>query len=888
MGQQETAKQIWDYMTSNGWSKQAVAALLGNMQSESGIIADRWESDIVGNLYGGYGLVQWTPATKYIDWANASGLNYATVTSQCKRLDWEVANNEQFYCPFMTFQQFKVSQDTPENLAMIFIEYYERPANPNQPNRAEQARYWYNLFVDTEVAPRISVLEWFNKHRGHITYSMYGSRNGADGTADCSGSITQAVYESTGIPYEYLYSTITLGGYLSRCGYDLVLTGNSSGSNLNQIQDEDIILLSGGSSMADSGGAGGHTGVISGGGKNITSTCYYTQGEANTAIQELPLNADYLAGEFNYYEVWRPSGNPHYTNPNPNPSKPVSFSTNVHYSLHVLGGDWLSEVTNFNNVDSNGFAGMPFSKHDMLYIKVDKGDLRYRVHTIESGWLDYVNHGDPNDPVNGCAGNPGETIDGVEIYYTTPEGETLSQSYYRSQTMDRYGWLQTCCDDGTSIVGFDGWAGMMGEPLDRLQIGIATSNPFYNPSTGNITGNNNGGNISTNVHYSLRLQNGDWLDEVTNYDQYDPNGFAGLPNNKHDLLYIRVDKGELRYRVHTIESGWLDYVTHGDPNDPVNSCAGNPGETIDAIETYYTTPAGVSLAQSYYRSQTTARAGWLGVCCDDGTSIPGYDGWCGILGEPLDRFQMGVTTSNPFSTYIGGDDSGYYDGPEEPTPPSVNIDHELTTLARKAMKNVPIFGATNMPKIELKANQTYGPAVLPGADLWLTTSNTWTQEGSKGTGFSIKNGQVVTDIDDTLSAIHDGFVGTLEYYDFIKAVNDLSSSIDDGFIIFNIAARKEEGVVPGTKITFRKKIKKGDQTVEAEVSLEVYFKQVPGSPVTYPTSTYEQLTQIKYLAFGCVAITLAIFALPELIGAGVVAIGAALEAAAAAALRLIL
>ncbi|MCC9082434.1 hypothetical protein LOS20_13860 [Enterococcus faecium] len=31
--------------------------------------------------------------------------------------------------------------------------------------------------------------------------------------------------------------------------------------------------------MADSGGAIGHTGVITGGGKNITSTCYYTQGE---------------------------------------------------------------------------------------------------------------------------------------------------------------------------------------------------------------------------------------------------------------------------------------------------------------------------------------------------------------------------------------------------------------------------------------------------------------------------------------------------------------------------------------------------------------------------------------------------------------------------------
>lgn len=41
MGQFETAKTIWDYLVSQGWSKTAVAGLLGNMQSESGIIADR-------------------------------------------------------------------------------------------------------------------------------------------------------------------------------------------------------------------------------------------------------------------------------------------------------------------------------------------------------------------------------------------------------------------------------------------------------------------------------------------------------------------------------------------------------------------------------------------------------------------------------------------------------------------------------------------------------------------------------------------------------------------------------------------------------------------------------------------------------------------------------
>lgn len=205
--------------------------------------------------------------------------------------------------------------------------------------------------------------------------------------------------------------------------------------------------------------------------KNITSTCYATEGQANTAIQDFPFNTNYLKADgFNYYEVWRKVSN--------NTSNGQNFTDNVYYGLHVLGGEWLGEITNFNNLDSNGFAGLPFSSHDLLYIKVDDGDIRYRVHTIESGWLSWVSQGNPKDLVNGCAGNPGETIDGVQIYYTTEGPEVVFQSYYRSQTTQLSGWLGVCCDDGTSIPGFDGWAGIFGEPLDRLQIGISYMNPF--------------------------------------------------------------------------------------------------------------------------------------------------------------------------------------------------------------------------------------------------------------------------------------------------------------------------------------------------------------------------------------------------------------------------
>ena len=48
----------------------------------------------------------------------------------------------------MSYQQFRTSTRSPEELALIFLINYERPANTNQPDRQMQARYWYNYLRD--------------------------------------------------------------------------------------------------------------------------------------------------------------------------------------------------------------------------------------------------------------------------------------------------------------------------------------------------------------------------------------------------------------------------------------------------------------------------------------------------------------------------------------------------------------------------------------------------------------------------------------------------------------------------------------------------------------------------------------------------------------------
>lgn len=141
------AQYILDYLVSKGWTKNAVCGMLGNMQTESTINPSIWQGLDSGNLNGGFGLVQWTPASKYIDWANANGLPYQEMDSNIERILYEVDNNIQWINGNMTFAEFTHSTDTPYNLAMLFLSSYERPADPNQPNRGTQAENWFSVLT---------------------------------------------------------------------------------------------------------------------------------------------------------------------------------------------------------------------------------------------------------------------------------------------------------------------------------------------------------------------------------------------------------------------------------------------------------------------------------------------------------------------------------------------------------------------------------------------------------------------------------------------------------------------------------------------------------------------------------------------------------------------
>ena len=143
-----------------------------------------------------------------------------------------------------------------------------------------------------------SIVNGFISRRGLITYSMLGSRNGSDGTGDCSGIMSQVLKEA-GIAIQGLPSTVTLGQQLANNGFYRI-----SRNQPWDAQPADIILMSWGADMSTSGGAGGHVGAMIDD-TYFISCDYSTQGAPGQAINTYPWNDYYGWNKPAYIEVWR-------------------------------------------------------------------------------------------------------------------------------------------------------------------------------------------------------------------------------------------------------------------------------------------------------------------------------------------------------------------------------------------------------------------------------------------------------------------------------------------------------------------------------------------------------------------------------------------------------
>lgn len=138
------------FLVSKGWSVNAIAGLLGNMESESTINPGIWQSLNEGNMSGGFGLVQWTPATNYINWADAEGYLRTDGEAQLIWIDEETVPFGQWIptdAYNISFSTFKTSAESPEYLASAFLKNFERAGVEVEEQRRTQARKWYEYIA---------------------------------------------------------------------------------------------------------------------------------------------------------------------------------------------------------------------------------------------------------------------------------------------------------------------------------------------------------------------------------------------------------------------------------------------------------------------------------------------------------------------------------------------------------------------------------------------------------------------------------------------------------------------------------------------------------------------------------------------------------------------
>ena len=225
--QKINAEYIMTYLLNNGWSKNAICGMLGNMQTESTINPCIWQNLDSGNQSLGYGLVQWTPSTKYTSWATSNGYSIGDINGQLDRLQYEIDNDLQWISTTsypLSFHDFKFSNETPEYLAQAFLINYERPNNQNQPNRSTQARFWFDYFegIDVNTGSIVDLVNWFKDRIGIPTYSMdLVLRLGPD-YYDCSSAVYTALIYANFIPDDsFIGNTDTLYTLLSDIGIQI-------------------------------------------------------------------------------------------------------------------------------------------------------------------------------------------------------------------------------------------------------------------------------------------------------------------------------------------------------------------------------------------------------------------------------------------------------------------------------------------------------------------------------------------------------------------------------------------------------------------------------------------------------------------------------------------
>lgn len=135
--------------------------------------------------------------------------------------------------------------------------------------------------------------------------------------------------------------------------------------------------------------------------------------------------------------------------------------------------------------------------------------------------------------------------------------------------------------------------------------------------------------------YRVRTQAHGWLGEISEYTDY-----AGWKESPITAVAIKVSHGTIKYRVHVVGGGWLNWITNYDINNGATGYAGN-GKPIDAIEVYYKTPDSIRPYQRAVYQVAPTNGNWYPEQIDSQVGS-GMDGYAGAFGKKIGKFRLKI------------------------------------------------------------------------------------------------------------------------------------------------------------------------------------------------------------------------------------------------------
>lgn len=179
-------EKVWWALIDAGYSAEAAAGVLGNIEAESGFN----EAAIEGGSGAGFGLCQWTGGrrTQLESYAASKGVAPSDLDTQIEFLLAEItpgggANGYAKY-QLSSYNGYSASDwknaSTPEDAATAFCWTFERPGIPRMDVRTSAARRYYNQFKDAErpSGGNVTSIQAVLPNYPFSSSSGFGYRNG--------------------------------------------------------------------------------------------------------------------------------------------------------------------------------------------------------------------------------------------------------------------------------------------------------------------------------------------------------------------------------------------------------------------------------------------------------------------------------------------------------------------------------------------------------------------------------------------------------------------------------------------------------------------------------------------------------------------------------------